>query len=219
MGWCYEKVYLSYAKIDSQNRGLMRILIIIGQNEFAKKYHRAIKENRRSFFFPSGRRRERIKCLVDACLIDTLQQIPEKFYYREGVECINRRARMGKMNKGPLNKLVMGNTETVNKEDGKHYVYYIHKWKSARIFSAIRQYICKEFSARRRNFLGYDNSKELLKYVRYYEKEFFGTAKVIGEKIIAKPYIEELQNANFLFCDRIVDAVEAYNRITGREGV
>ena len=214
MGLIYEKVYMSSVNIDAQNCGLKRILITIGENEFQKKWSRACRDGKTSFVFPSGRNEEKKICSVNAMPV-----IKESLYYAEGIECINKKARMHKMNKRALRRLVNAEVAQVSESDGYHYVYYIHKWKSARIFAAIRQYIKKEFSNKKSHNTGFANTKKMLEYVRICEKGFFGSEKLRGEKIIAKPYIDELRENGFLFSGKIVNEIEGFNKITGKEGV
>ncbi|MCD8337965.1 MAG: hypothetical protein LUD18_12005, partial [Lachnospiraceae bacterium] len=144
MSFYYHYIYMdSGRKYDPKAEGLKSILIEIGKEEYRKKEKRARIASKSDFVFPSGKQRNALFYQVEGMNSGRtsrgFKDVPDDFFYKEGVYRINKNARMGQKNKKAIHRLV--NSEYASVYGISHRTFKIHKRKTSRIYAALYRYM------------------------------------------------------------------------------
>lgn len=203
----YEKLYLNDTEFTECARGMYRIILEIGKNEYNKKMNNAKRSGKSYFYFPSNVRPNK----AIYCKIDGSNYINDDHFYTEGIIKINKMVKRGKKNKNAIRHLVNAKRECrkiVKDEYNTNNVFYIHRISTPYILGAIYRYIKNEICV-----ATYNQPQNFLKKVLEIEHEFFGAFNIRGSEIVGKPYITELNKRNFPGRNRMLMWFDEYDSL------
>ena len=197
------EIILGTSNYEKWNRGLRKLIMLIGRNEVEKKAKRAKQAGKTRFTFHTGKRSRRIKCDIG-----NEGSLPRSVYYKAGLECINKLVKRGNRNKGAIKALVRFDSYRRVVDRGgdrtNHVTYRIDRFLTSIIFTKIYQYIEAEFSV---------PDKLLGRIFDELPKNFSGMNRK-GTIVVATPYLSQIYLMDdFWKKTDILDSIERFDHL------